>query len=99
MARGPNKSAVVKPRPKERTFRQHAVMADVNYPCHEHGALGVYQLQQLERMCLKPDDGVGRYSRRIPFRGTKSTLSSVTGRNHFDGECRVRARARARMRC
>ncbi|KAF8537574.1 hypothetical protein BDD12DRAFT_911365 [Trichophaea hybrida] len=70
------------PRPKERILKIQPPQDQVNYPCHEN--LSPLHRQQLVEVKLYPADGVSRYTRRIPFKGSKGALFETTGRNQFD---------------
>ncbi|KAF8253862.1 hypothetical protein K440DRAFT_673321 [Wilcoxina mikolae CBS 423.85] len=70
------------PRPKERILKIQSPQDQVNYPCHEN--LSPFHRQQLAEVKLYPADGVSRYTRRIPFKGSKGALFETTGRNQFD---------------
>jgi hypothetical protein len=79
MRRTTNKS----PKPKERLLKYQPPQEQVNYPCHE--PLSDFHRQQLLNMELYPSDGVSRYTRRIPFKGSKGAFFETTGRSQFDG--------------
>ncbi|KAI5848885.1 hypothetical protein BZA05DRAFT_475205 [Tricharina praecox] len=68
---------------KERVLRPQAPEGKVNFPCHED-SLDEEQKHQLRKMQLYPADGVSRYCRKIPFRGSKGQLFEITGRHEFN---------------
>ena len=69
--------------PKERTVIRGPLKEAVNYPPHEQQS--EYNRRKLKEMELYPDDGVGKYTRSIPFKGSKESFLKKTGRSGFDG--------------
>lgn len=70
---------------KERLLIKKQPIEAVNYPCHEQTQLSEFHRQKLQELYVYPGDGVGSYTRSIPFKGAKESFLKRSGRNRFDG--------------
>lgn len=71
--------------PKERSLIKKQPAETVNYPCHEQINLSEFHRQKLQELDVYPADGVGGYTRSIPFKGAKENFLKKSGRSRFDG--------------
>lgn len=71
--------------PKERSLIKKQPAETVNYPCHEQIHLSEFHRQKLQELDVYPADGVGGYTRSIPFKGAKENFLKKSGRSRFDG--------------
>ncbi|KAL7276549.1 hypothetical protein RUND412_000472 [Rhizina undulata] len=67
---------------KERVVNRASPVEAINFPPCEN--LSQFHRDKLLEMKLYPSDGIGKYTRSIPFKGAKESFLKKTGRNRFD---------------